>query len=226
MNTVQPPTRVLLLDLDNCPNQIQQLPETLATFTRAIACYGGAEPKVPIHLVQLLGKAISEGKLEIIGMEKRGKNAADFGLTFWAGKLATELPPGSEFLILSQDTDLDHVVNLLRREGRKAARLDGKTAQANAAAVNKELGVEELIEVYFNKVLQNGNARPGKKVSLLKSIKSHLKKYKGFNSEEILRGLERRGLLRIDGEGRVIYAKPALEQSSSSFNNGEADFPF
>src|SRR5437899_10563160 len=100
----QPTTmRALLIDLDNCPRQIEQLPETLATFARVIACYGGTEPKVPFGMVPLLSTAIHEGRLAIIGMQKKGKNAADFGLAFWAGRFVAGLPTATEFLILSQD---------------------------------------------------------------------------------------------------------------------------
>ncbi len=53
-------------------------------------------------------------------MEKRGRNAADFGLAFWAGGLAAELPPETEFIILSQDGDLDHVLSFLRSAGSYA----------------------------------------------------------------------------------------------------------
>jgi hypothetical protein len=82
-------TRVLLIDLDNCPKQIDLLHQALAGITRAVACYGGVEPKVQVGLVPLLAAAINEGKLDIIKMEK-GRNAADFGLAFWAGRLTAE----------------------------------------------------------------------------------------------------------------------------------------
>ena len=117
--------RALLIDLDNCPRQIERLPETLTEYARVIACYGGAEPKVPLGMVPLLATALHEGRLAIIGMQKKGKNAADFGLAFWAGRLAAEMPPDT-FLILSQDTDLDHVVHMLQGANRRVERLDGK----------------------------------------------------------------------------------------------------
>ena len=116
--------RALLIDLDNCPRQIERLPEALTEYVRVIACYGGAEPKVPLGMVPLLATAIHEGRLAIIGMQKKGKNAADFGLAFWAGRLAAEMPPDTEFLILSQDTDLDHVVHLLQGANRRVERLE------------------------------------------------------------------------------------------------------
>ena len=108
--TEEPVPKALLIDLDNCPRQLDDLPQTLAGYTRIIACYGGIEPKVALGLVPLLAAAIQAKKLEIVGMKRGGKNAADFGLAFWAGRLVAEMPPQTTFEILSQDSDLDHVV--------------------------------------------------------------------------------------------------------------------
>jgi hypothetical protein len=41
--------RALLIDLDNCPRQIERLPETLTEYARVIACYGGAAQSAPWH---------------------------------------------------------------------------------------------------------------------------------------------------------------------------------
>jgi len=78
--------RALLIDLDNCPRQIERLPETLTEYARVIACYGGTEPKVPLGMVPLLATAIHEGRLAIIGMQKKGKKCGRFwpGVLGWA----------------------------------------------------------------------------------------------------------------------------------------------
>ena len=125
--------RVLLIDLDNCPQHLARLPVELDRFSRIIACYGAVEPRLGLSLVRSLAPAIHEGRLEFVGMRIKGKNAADFGLAFWAGRLLTETPPDTEFVILSGDQDLDHVVDLLHRENRRAQRVGkaGKPAEAN-----------------------------------------------------------------------------------------------
>src|SRR5499433_2900934 len=135
--------RALLIDLDNCPRQLERLPETLTEYARVIACYGGAEPKVPLGMVPLLAPAIHDGRLAIIGMQKKGKNAADFGLAFWAGRLAAEMPPDTEFLILSQDTDLDYVVHMLQGSKRRVERLDGKVQRTKRVSPDP---LEQLVE--------------------------------------------------------------------------------
>lgn len=204
--------RALLIDLDNCPRQLEQLPETLATFARVIACYGGSEPKVPLGMVPLLATAIQEGRLAIIGMQKKGKNAADFGLAFWAGRLVTEMPPDTEFLILSQDTDLDHVVHMLQSANRRVERLDGKVHRTKKVSPNPPEQPEETdgdaVAEYCTVYLQAGRSRPVRKVTLSNSIRAFCKNHKkNIKPEEILHGLVARGVVVIDEKGRVTYVE-------------------
>ncbi len=229
--------RVLLIDLDNCPRQIQMLPQTLSVFSRIIACYGGEDPKVHLRLVSLLATAINEGKLEIVGMEKKGKNAADFGLAFWAGRLMAEMPPETEFVILSQDADLDHIINMLRKADRKAERINGKAKRVkkphalkdNQEPLNGTTNslIDEAIEKYTLQHLQTDNSRPRKKATLLNSIKAFFKKRKWIKTEDILQGLVERGILHIDEKGRVTYPKHEPELDSSSFlSDDSGEIPF
>ena len=209
----QPTTvRALLIDLDNCPRQIEQLPDTLATFARVIACYGGSEPKVPLGMVPLLATAIHEGRLAIIGMQKKGKNAADFGLAFWAGRLVAEMPPDTEFLILSQDTDLDHVVHMLQSAQRHVERLDGKVHRTKKASPHppEQQGENDgdAVAEYCTVYLQPGRSRPVRKVTLSNSIRAFCKNHKKhITPDEILHGLVVRGVVVIDEKGRVTYAE-------------------
>ena len=141
------PPRVLLIDLDNCPQQLNQLPNNLAGFSRIVVCYGSQEPKLPLGLVTALAEPILGGHLEIVGMEKNGRNAADFGLCFHAGKLMAEMPPETEFTLLSEDGDLDHAVNLLRANQRSARRMngrEGKQAKALEAARSHQIQVAAI----------------------------------------------------------------------------------
>jgi hypothetical protein len=212
--------RALLIDLDNCPRQIERLPETLTQYTRVIACYGGTEPKVPLGMVPLLATAIHEGRLAIIGMHKKGKNAADFGLAFWAGRLAAEMPPDTEFLILSQDTDLDHVVHMLQEANRQVERLDGKVHRTKRPSTEPPKPQEETdgdaVTEYCTVYLQPARSRPVRKVTLSNSIRAFCKNHKkNITPDEILYGLVARGVVVIDDHGRVTYPEAVPVQPAA-----------
>lgn len=232
-------THALLIDLDNCPKQIEMLPQTFDGFSRIVACYGGVEPKVHLSLVPLLAAAINTGKLEIVGMEKRGKNAADFGIAFWAGRLMAEMPvPETEFLILSQDSDLDHVVNMLRSAKRKVRRINGKTKKvkiANSPAASQGVLSEtddirsndvNVIEEYSLQVLHSGKPRPAKKTTLINSVKSYFKNRKEIDPEKVLQNLMERGIIAINEKGRVTYSKPDAVPQPSSVLSRHDEIPF
>ncbi len=127
---------VVLIDLENCPNQIEKLQDYLEKYSRVVICYAQTGVKIPLDLLVLLSKAFSSRRLRVIKMESVGKNAADFGISFFAGALSKQLPKHTHFVIVSSDTDLDHVISLIKRQGRSAERLE--TAKEDADATPKK----------------------------------------------------------------------------------------
>ena len=219
--TYETSAQVLLIDLDNCPNQIEKLSLHIEEFTRVIVSYGGTDPKVPFSLVSLLATPIYEKRLEIVRVEQ-GKNAADFALTFHAGLLANELPPNTEFTILSDDTDLDHAVHLLHDKGRKASRLSGKdqpvkaelkprakstTPKAKAQAEKKpgsgKASINDAVKEFSAKLQKTkSEKKPKTKKALLNQIESHFSNNKKLakSREAIFSALEKQGTIKLDGD--------------------------
>ena len=219
------PAQVLLIDLDNCPNQIEKLSLHIEEFTRVIVSYGGTEPKVPFSLVSLLATPIYEKRLEIVRVEQ-GKNAADFALTFHAGLLVNELPPNTEFTILSDDTDLDHAVHLLQDKGRKAIRRSGKDQSANtkpkapaksttpkakaraekAPASGKSLVSDAAAQLSKHLRKLDRKKKPKTKESLLNYIESHFKGNQELadSSEAIFKAMVKQGTIKLEGD-KVKY---------------------
>ncbi len=233
------PRRALLIDLDNCPRQLESLPISLENFERIVACYGSQEPKVPLGLVNLLAEAIHRKRLEIVGMERKGKNAADFGLAFQAGKLAASMPADTEFLILSQDSDLDFVADMLHREGRTVSRLDGKNANASEqASIHNWLPdiqseIQQIAANYWLRILRgNHSGRPGKMPALKNSIRAFLGKQSAYSPDEVVEQLLFLGLIRLDNKGKLSYpTQPYPFGDDNDFDDDELggfddDIPF
>jgi hypothetical protein len=202
---------VLLIDLDNCPKELAELPTELADYTRIVACYGVNEPRLSISLAQTLATAIHDGRLEFVGMNLRGKNAADFGLAFWAGRLLERMPPETEFVILSRDGGLEHVVNLLRRNNRRARRV-GSVGEAATADVSDETAAEE----YYTDRLRPQLHRPKRRRTLVKSLRTFFKLREGVNVERILAVLIARGWVACDSQGIVSYPETAQWAESAA----------
>lgn len=205
------PSRILLPDIDNCPDQLALLPESLEGVTKAVACHGAQEPKLPLSLVRSLVPALQDGRLEIVGMARAGKSAADFGLAFHAGRLLAELPQDTEFLIVSKDTGLDLVVDMLRRAGRKASRMQGGEGSAATPARSPDSAFAKACAF-----LASNSSRPRKRSTLRNAIKQRVPPE--ANLDQIIEKLFARGVVREDANGRLAYAG---EQEKN-----DADIPF
>lgn len=164
--------QVLLIDLENCPNQLQQLQQNLDDFKQIVICYAQSTAKIPLDWLTSLNQAMNTDKLKLIKMPSSGKNAADFGICFFAGTLMAQLSEDTHFVIISNDTDLDHVVELLISQDRSAERVGYKPKKEQTES--GELLASKLTEEYCVVLSNRPKGRPGKKETLLNSIKSTL----------------------------------------------------
>ena len=98
--------RILLIDLENCPDQIYHLQENLEQFSQVVICYAQTGAKIPLDWLISLSATVSSNKLKIVKMTNGGKNAADFGICFFAGVLMQHFQKETHFVIISNDTDL------------------------------------------------------------------------------------------------------------------------
>jgi hypothetical protein len=164
-------TRVLLIDLENCPNQINQLLTDLEQFSQIIICYAQSGPKIPLEWVTPLSAAVSANTLTVMKMPTGGKNAADFGICFFAGVLMERLPVQTHFVIVSEDTDLDHVVRLLKSQGRTAERINTKKV-AKPEENDTSLDAVSPLKAYCMHLMTHSKNRPAKEATLINSMRN------------------------------------------------------
>jgi len=206
--------KILLIDIDNCPSEMEKVIQDLNSYVRIIICYGGQIPKISLNLINSLAEAIYKKKIEIIGMKKKGKNAADFGLCFWAGRLSVQVPIGTEFTILSKDADLDHLINLLTEFGYKAERLgvtsDTKTTEIETVPqiIEQKIAESEIITIadqYFRERLSNKPNRPATEDKLLNSVKSFCRDKCPGKEKAVFNSLKEKGYFTILTSGKIQY---------------------
>ncbi len=204
-------TKVLLIDLENCPSQINQLMKHLDEYSQIVVCYAQSGARIPVDWIIPLTMIVNEGRLKLIKMPEVGKNAADFGIAFWAGVLMAQCLENTHFDIISNDTDLDYVVSLLTGENRSAERRGIKkeplSASIETTAVN--LKARDYLHEYCLHLANHSN-KPAKRETLLNSIKSKFKS-EDVDGTKIVEMLIKNGVISMN-ENKVSYNQQKLNK--------------
>lgn len=130
-------TRVLLIDIENGIGHIQSRIKDLKVYQKVIVCYAHDGVKIPLDWLVPLSEVLQSGQFELIKMPQVAKNAADFGLYFIAGMLAERFKQSTAFTILSNDTDLDYLLQLLQRYQHPAERISLTPIKESAPIVQQ-----------------------------------------------------------------------------------------
>lgn len=204
-------TKVLLIDLENCPNSIHQLMNHLAEYLHIVVCYAQSGAKIPVDWIMPLTTTVNEGRLKLVKMPEVGKNAADFGIAFWAGVLMAQLPENTHFDIVSNDTDLDYAVSLLTSQNRSAERRGIKKESPPVLIETKTVHLEKQND-YLHEVClylkSMPNNKPAKKETLLNSLKSKFKAH-NIDTTIVFDRLIENGVIALNGN-EVIYKPQKL----------------
>jgi hypothetical protein len=218
--------KILLIDLENYPSQINELPKVLAQYHLVVICYAQSNARIPIDWLMPLNDTINKAQLKIFRMTSNGKNAADFGISFYAGMLMSQLPTDAHFVIMSDDQDLDHVVNLLKNQQRSAERLgmrkdepkatkpaaqaDAITSAAEPTKTSSKDPLTPLIKLYCAHLITYKKNRPAKKTTLLNSITNKLGDEK-HRSEALFQALVKLQALQIQDTKVQYFDKRIVE---------------
>jgi len=199
--------KILLVDIENCPSQIDELLKNLSDYAQVIICYAKSGVKIPIDWIVPLSQSVNQETLRIIKMPEIKNNAADFGITFWAGALMSQLPEETQFDIVSNDVDLDCVVSLLTGQLRSAKRIGRvKDISANnmdniSSNTTPKARLNKAIQLYCSYLTSHIN-KPAKETTLLNSIKSKLNE--SIEPSKVLQELMKQGIVTINGT-KVSY---------------------
>jgi hypothetical protein len=201
-------SQVLLIDLENCPSHINLLLKDLEQFSQVLICYAQSGAKIPLDWLMPLTTMVNSDRLKIIKMPNGGKNAADFGICFFAGVLMQQLPIQTHFVIMSEDTDLDHVIRLLRSQGRTAVRINVKQEE-KSTTIPTNVSTKTFAQTFCQKKLMTEN-KPSTKTALLNSLKAHCSQDMA-KAEEVLQQLEQVGVISVEN-GKLTYHNAKITQ--------------
>lgn len=214
-------TRVLLIDLENCPSQINQLMTHLEKYSMVVVCYAQSGAKIPVDWLIPLTGIVNNKRLKWVKMPMIGKNSADFGITFWAGVLMAKLPPNTHFDIVSNDSDLDHVVSLLIDQKRTAERIGTKKELPVPAEIKTPVVVtpppKTILKIQDHYLYESclylismTNNKPTKKETLLNSLKSKFKS-DNIDANQLIEMLVKNGAVAIN-TNKVTYNQQNLNK--------------
>jgi len=202
---------VLLIDIENCPTQIKQLQSNLINFSQIFICYAQNNClKIPLDWLNDLAIAINENRLKIIKMKTATKNSADFGICFFSGMLMERLPKETHFIIVSNDNDLDHTIELLKSEGRSAERI-GSVKEKNNTLSNIN---DDSFTAYCEYLIIHVG-KPAKKDSLMNSINSKFKDMP-LVAKHVFKELINQSIVEIMENGKVNYNITKLKKIIST----------
>ena len=159
-------TNYIFIDYENVHPISFDLPEDYPF--KVILFVGSNQSKIPIELVtsmQLLGS-----NAEYVRIQGNGKNALDFHITFYLGRLF-EKDPNGYFHIISKDTGFDVLIRHLR-DKKVLIQRHKQITDIPALKISNSKTLEEKIEVIRDYLVSRGNAKPRKVTTLSNTINS------------------------------------------------------
>lgn len=224
--------KILLLDIENIGQRERDLTQYLCEYHRIYLVYAKECTKISLEEFIYLAPHLVSGKLKILKMSRIGKNAADIGLAFIAGKLSKKKKK-YEFHIMSNDHSMEYVVELLNLEGSKASLIRTKSLDPIVPVIqnqvvqvesieNKDLtsfsvesesinllptkkvisSPEDVFDKFCSYVVKSKIPKPSKEVGLINTLKSMSKN--SDYSGQVLIMLKSKNMVQINNK-QVIY---------------------
>jgi len=170
---------------------------------KIIIFVGANQTKIPIELatsMQSLGH-----NAEYVIISGNGKNALDFHITFYLGKLYEKDPEGY-FHIISKDTGFDILIKYLKEKKTLINRYNNINEIPALKQSNCEtMPIDKKINLIVDHLIKRGNAKPRKVETLSNSINSLCARTLSKNKlDAIIKAMAKEKLIVIDG-AKITY---------------------
>lgn len=191
---------IVLVDFESVqPTSFEQL---APDYFRAKVFVGATQSKLSFEMVtaiQQLGD-----RAEYIKITGVGRNALDFHIAYYIGRMAAE-EPEAFFHIISKDAGFDPLIQHLKEKNIFCGRWEsiGEIPAVKAAQVRSP---EERAILFMSRLMQPKATKPRTEKTLRSAISAHFQRQ--LSEEEItaiVEALRRPGQLAI-ADGKVVYA--------------------
>jgi PIN domain-containing protein len=136
--------------------------------------YGAHQTKIPLALAKELQR-LGPDAAEYIDVQGTGRNALDFHIAYYIGRLSAESPDAT-FHIISKDTGFDPLIKHLRTQDitwHRLASLSAVPCPGSPAPASST----DLIQKVANTLLNRKDSRPRTRKTLATFIKAQLNKH-------------------------------------------------
>lgn len=197
-------THFVLIDFENVQ------PENLTLLSGgpfAIKIFVGAnQTKMPIALaraVQLLGPAA-----EYIQIAGNGRNALDFHIAYYIGRLAAETPDAC-FHVISKDTGFDPLIKHLAAVHGISCKRSSSIADIPPFKPSSSKSIPEMAAAVIGNLVKHKSAKPRTLKTLRSMIGAFLRNPDGDQQlDELIEHLAKSGVVKIV-DGKVQYELPS-----------------
>lgn len=198
--TIQLETDYILIDYENVQ------PKNLGILAdhpfKTIVFVGAQQSKLQTDLVIDIQKLGS--KAEYIKIGGHGRNALDFHIAFYIGRLSAENEAG-RFHIISKDNGFDPLIRHLR-DRKILVQREPDLSEIPALRISKAIPAENKVEVVKMSLAARGQSRPRKLSTLKNTIQSLFKEtLQEAELTEIVDALLKRGFIVVNQNNRIGY---------------------
>lgn len=201
-------TNYILIDLENVqPRNINIL---LKNTFKIYVFVGENQTKIPFELAETMQKFGDNAKY--IKISGNGKNALDFHIAFYLGKLSVTDDKAC-FHIISKDTGFDPLVNNLKKNNVKIFR-HNNIGEIPLLKISNTDNIDEKVNALIKNLIGRGQSKPRKISTLSNTINSLFsKKLSQEEMTSLIQILKSKKYIRVEQE-KVSYTLPKKISSS------------
>jgi len=181
---------------------------------------GASQARIPFELARALHAFGPDA--EYIQIDGNGKNALDFHISYYVGRLAAETPDAS-FYVISKDKGFDPLIKHLKGQGISCQRSSSiadiqgvkisssKTISDRVDTVKPfdSRSIPEKVDVIINNLTKRKAAKPRTLKTLRSTIKALFRdKLADAELDELIEELTKREVIKV-ANGKVNYELPS-----------------
>lgn len=192
-------THFVLVDFENVQPDNLGIPNDRSVRIKVFV--GANQARIPFELARTLHAFGPDA--EYVQIAGSGKNALDFHIAYYIGRLAAE-NPGANFHVISKDAGFDPLIQHLKTQGISCERSKA-IPDIFAAKLSSAEPIADNVDAIIANLARRKTAKPKTLKTLRGTINALFRnKLPDAELDELVEKLEKRGVIKV-AEGKVQY---------------------